>query len=145
MGPVRTRHSSHDLSGSPVILWISLGGKPKWLSWKFGYHDVMCTKPHLMTRCMFVSCHCKIINAIHSHSRPIELCFIAFVGTLQGRKGMRMTGASSYEFRSHFGGHGARKRKLGKNDIPAGVEIRVRKVFGKIKKVSRKNKTRNKP
>ena len=31
------------LGGSPVILWISLGGKPKWLPLKFGYHDVMRT------------------------------------------------------------------------------------------------------
>ena len=31
--------------GSPVILWISLGGKPKWLPLKFGYHDVMRTSP----------------------------------------------------------------------------------------------------
>ena len=33
------------LGGSPVIVWISLGGKPKWLPLKFGYHDVMCTSP----------------------------------------------------------------------------------------------------
>ena len=33
------------LGGSPVILWISLGGKPKWLPLKFGYHDVMPTSP----------------------------------------------------------------------------------------------------
>ena len=33
------------LSGSPVILWISLGGKPNWLPLKFGYHDVMRTSP----------------------------------------------------------------------------------------------------
>ena len=33
------------LGGSPVILWISLGGKPKWLPLKFGYHDVMRTGP----------------------------------------------------------------------------------------------------
>ena len=33
------------LGGSPVILWISLGGKPKWLPLKFGYHDVMHTSP----------------------------------------------------------------------------------------------------
>ena len=33
--------------GSPVILWISLGGKPKWLPLKFGYHDVMRTSPIL--------------------------------------------------------------------------------------------------
>ena len=31
--------------GKPVILWISLGGKPKWLPLKFGYHDVMHTSP----------------------------------------------------------------------------------------------------
>ena len=34
------------LVGSPVILGISLGGKPKWLPLKFGYHDVMRTTPH---------------------------------------------------------------------------------------------------
>ena len=33
------------LGGSPVILWISLGGTPKWLPLKFGYHDVMHTSP----------------------------------------------------------------------------------------------------
>ena len=33
------------LGGSPVILWISLGDKPKWLPLKFGYHDVMGTSP----------------------------------------------------------------------------------------------------
>ena len=33
--------------GSPVmiILWISLGGKPKWNPLKFGYHDVMRNSP----------------------------------------------------------------------------------------------------
>ena len=35
------------LGGSPVILWISLGGKPKWLPLEFGYHDVMRTSPIL--------------------------------------------------------------------------------------------------
>ena len=33
------------LGGSPVILWISLGGKPKWLPLKFGYYNAH--KPHL--------------------------------------------------------------------------------------------------
>ena len=33
------------LGGNPVILWISLGGKPKWLPLKFGYHDVIRTSP----------------------------------------------------------------------------------------------------
>ena len=45
MGPVRIRHRSHDLGASPVILWISLGGKPKWLPLKFGYRDVVRTSP----------------------------------------------------------------------------------------------------
>ena len=37
MGPVRIRHIVHTiLGGSPVILWISLGGKPKWLPLKWG-------------------------------------------------------------------------------------------------------------
>ena len=29
------------LPPSPVILWIGLAGKPKWLPLKFGYHDIM--------------------------------------------------------------------------------------------------------
>ena len=33
------------LGGSLVILWISLGGKPKWLTLKIGYHDVMRKSP----------------------------------------------------------------------------------------------------
>ena len=33
------------LPPSPVILWIQLGGKPKWLPLKFGYHDVIRTSP----------------------------------------------------------------------------------------------------
>ena len=44
MGPVRIRHSSHDF-GWQFILWISLGGKPKWLPLKFVYHDLMHTSP----------------------------------------------------------------------------------------------------
>ena len=39
---------------SPVILWISLGGKPKWLPLKFGYHDVMRTSPILFFFCFFL-------------------------------------------------------------------------------------------
>ena len=27
MGPVRMRHSSHELATKPVILWIEVGGK----------------------------------------------------------------------------------------------------------------------
>ena len=33
------------LGGSPVIVWISLDGKPKWLPLKLGYDDVMRTSP----------------------------------------------------------------------------------------------------
>ena len=33
------------LGGSPVILWLSLGGKQKWPPLKVGYHDVMRTSP----------------------------------------------------------------------------------------------------
>ena len=33
------------LGGSRVNLWVSLGGKPKWLPLHFGYHDVMRTSP----------------------------------------------------------------------------------------------------
>ena len=36
------------LGGSPVILWISLGGKPKWLPLKFGHHDVICAQAPLV-------------------------------------------------------------------------------------------------
>ena len=33
------------LPHSPVIWWIELGGKSKWLPLNFGYHDVMRTAP----------------------------------------------------------------------------------------------------
>ena len=48
MGPVRIRTSGtiHTiLPPSPVILWIELGGKPKWLPLKFGYHNLVRTAP----------------------------------------------------------------------------------------------------
>ena len=41
------------LGGSPVIPWISLGGKPKWLPLKFGYHDVMRKSPILKTNSLY--------------------------------------------------------------------------------------------
>ena len=53
MGPVRIRSLHTFLPPSPVILWISLGGKPKWLPLDFGYHDVMRTTP----LCVMVKCH----------------------------------------------------------------------------------------
>ena len=33
----RIRHNSHEIATNPVILWIELGGKPKWLPLNFGY------------------------------------------------------------------------------------------------------------
>ena len=38
------RHISK-LPPTPVILWMELGGKPKWLPLNFGYHDVRHTAP----------------------------------------------------------------------------------------------------
>ena len=46
MEPVQIHVIVHTiLGGSPVILWISLGGRPKWLPLKFEYLDVTCTSP----------------------------------------------------------------------------------------------------
>ena len=39
----RAHTSSFTQLPNPVNFWIELGGKPKWLPLKFGYHDVMCT------------------------------------------------------------------------------------------------------
>ena len=35
---------------SPVIWWIELGGKPKWLPLNSEYHDIMLTSPLYSTR-----------------------------------------------------------------------------------------------
>ena len=45
MGAVRKRHSIRETAKQPVILWIPLAGKPKWLPLNFGFNDVMCTAP----------------------------------------------------------------------------------------------------
>ena len=45
MGAVRIRHSIREFATQPVILWIPLGGKPKWLLLNFGFNDVMRTAP----------------------------------------------------------------------------------------------------
>ena len=43
-GPaVRIRQSIWEIATQPVILWILLGGKPKWLPLNFGFNDVMRT------------------------------------------------------------------------------------------------------
>ena len=47
MGAVRIRHSIREFATQPVILWILLGGKPKWLPLNFGFNDVMRTDPIL--------------------------------------------------------------------------------------------------
>ena len=41
MRPVRLRHSIREIATQPVVLWIELGGKPKWLPLNFGFNDVM--------------------------------------------------------------------------------------------------------
>ena len=43
MGAVRIRHSIWEIATQPVILWILLGGKPKWLPLNFAFNDVMRT------------------------------------------------------------------------------------------------------
>ena len=50
MGAVRIRHRIRDFATQPVIFWIPLGGKPKWLPLNFGFNDVMRTAPigHIM-------------------------------------------------------------------------------------------------
>ena len=45
MGAVRIRHCIREFATQPVILWILLGGKPKWLPLNFGFNDVMRTAP----------------------------------------------------------------------------------------------------
>ena len=37
------RHIIREIAIKPVILWIELGGKPKWLLLNFGFNDVMQT------------------------------------------------------------------------------------------------------
>ena len=47
MGAVRIHYSIREFVTQPVtvILWILLGGKPKWLLLNFGFNDVMRTAP----------------------------------------------------------------------------------------------------
>ena len=45
MGAVRIRHHIREIATQPVILWILLGGKLKWLPMNFGINDVMRTAP----------------------------------------------------------------------------------------------------
>ena len=40
---MRIRHSMREFATQPVIPWIPLGGKPKWLPLNFGFNDVMRT------------------------------------------------------------------------------------------------------
>ena len=46
MGPVRNVIVHTVSPPSPVILWIALGGKPKWFLLNSGYHEVSAHKPH---------------------------------------------------------------------------------------------------
>ena len=47
MGAVRIRQSIREFATQPVILWILLGGKPKWLPLNFRFNDVIHTAPIL--------------------------------------------------------------------------------------------------
>ena len=60
--------------GSPVILWISLGGKPKWLPLKFGYHDVMRTSPLRAPNCLsFVRvCACVRVRVCYLKKKKLS-------------------------------------------------------------------------
>ena len=49
MGAMRIRHGIREIATQPVILWILLGGKLKWLPLNFGFNDVMRTAPILET------------------------------------------------------------------------------------------------
>ena len=50
---------------SLVILWIELGGKPKWLPLNFGYHGVMRTGPNTL-------CYSVIAQQMWDRSSPIR-------------------------------------------------------------------------
>ena len=45
MGAVRKRQRIQEIADQPVILWIELGGKPKWLPLNFGFNDVLRKTP----------------------------------------------------------------------------------------------------
>ena len=45
MGAMGICHSIREFATQPVILWILLGGKPKWFPLNFGFNDVMRTAP----------------------------------------------------------------------------------------------------
>ena len=49
MGPVLMLIHSYHFATQPVILWIELGAKPKWLPLNFRNHDVMRTAPIMCT------------------------------------------------------------------------------------------------
>ena len=56
------------LGGCPVILLISLGGKPKWLPLKFGYHGVMRTSP--IVRVGFCRCEQPLYCFVPAQGKP---------------------------------------------------------------------------
>ena len=82
------------LGGSPVILWISLGSKPKWLPLKFGYHDVMRTSPiHRETRLLYRGGVIAIDNEKRKHNVKTLLLGASFA---LGKNGFMFTCNTSY-------------------------------------------------
>ena len=77
--PVRIRHWVHTiLPPSPVILWIKLGGKPKWLPLNSEYHDVMCTSPIVsmfLSLSMVNTVTLQVLNLSPKTVTCVLLCF----------------------------------------------------------------------
>ena len=67
-GGMRIRHSKREFATQPVILWILLGGKPKWLPLNFGLNDVMRTAP-IIDR---LRCYAGDLFARHGQKFQVE-------------------------------------------------------------------------
>ena len=59
LGAVRIRHSIREIATQPVILWILLGDKTKWLPLNFGFNDVMPTAPIALQVRVILGLRCR--------------------------------------------------------------------------------------
>ena len=68
------------LPPSPVIPWIELGGKPKWLPINSGYGDVMHMAHYVIVTRIYWSTHCvynnERINVRHTQHFLLEVCSV---------------------------------------------------------------------